>query len=42
MFRLHDQDVKLRKTNGKKRGGLATQIIDEKSMCSFKNFINNE
>eukprot|EP00102_Acyrthosiphon_pisum_P016572 XP_008187569.2 PREDICTED: uncharacterized protein LOC100163805 isoform X2 [Acyrthosiphon pisum] len=29
--KLHDQDVKLRKTNGKKRGGLATQIIDEKT-----------
>ncbi|KAL4108227.1 hypothetical protein QTP88_018463 [Uroleucon formosanum] len=29
--KLHDQDVKLRKTNGKKRGGLVTQMIDEKS-----------
>ncbi|CAH1736839.1 unnamed protein product [Aphis gossypii] len=29
--KLHDQDAKLRKTNGKKRGGLVTQIKDEKS-----------
>ncbi|XP_022182287.1 uncharacterized protein LOC111042106 isoform X2 [Myzus persicae] len=29
--KLHDQDVKLRKTNGKKRGGSVNQIIDEKS-----------
>jgi len=33
LFRLHDQDANLRKTNGKKRGGLVTQIKDEKSMC---------
>lgn len=29
--KLHDQDANLRKTNGKKRGGLVTQIKDEKS-----------